>query len=69
MSVSIRINDQLYESAKSHSRAEFRSVQNQIEYWASIGRALLDNPELPVEFVRDVLIAQQEKSEPFEFGE
>jgi hypothetical protein len=69
MSVSIRINDQLYEAAKQRSKAEFRSVQGQIEFWASIGRASLDNPDLPVEFVRDVRVARQEESEPFEFGD
>ncbi len=67
MSISVRINDALYEAAKQRAKAEFRSIPNQLEYWAMVGRAALDNPDLPVEFIRDVLIAQNEESEPFEF--
>jgi len=67
MSISVRINDELYEAAKRRARAEFRTIPNQLEYWAMVGRAALDNPELPVEFIRDVLIAHAEEAEPFEF--
>ena len=49
------------------AEAEFRTVPSQIEYWARVGRAALDNPDLPIEFVRDVLVAREEESQPFEF--
>ena len=68
MGVSIRINESLYEVAKVRAKAELRTIPSQIEYWARVGRAALDNPDLPIEFVRDVLIAMDEESEPFEFG-
>ena len=67
MSTSIRIEDSLYQEAKVRAKAEFRTIPSQIEFWARIGRAALDNPDLPIEFVRDVLIARQEESEPFNF--
>ena len=67
MSTSIRIEDSLYQVAKVRAKAEFRTIPSQIEFWAQIGRAALDNPDLPIEFVRDVLIARQEESEPFNF--
>ena len=67
MSTSIRIDDSLYQEAKVRAKAEFRTIPSQIEFWARIGRAALDNPDLPIEFVRDVLIARQEESEPFNF--
>lgn len=67
MSISVRINDELYEAARQRAKAEFRSIPNQLEYWAMVGRAALDNPDLPVEFIRDVLIARNEETEPFEF--
>lgn len=35
-------------------------------YWAKVGRAALDNPELPIELVRDTLQAMEEESEPFD---
>ena len=68
MSTSIRIDDDLYSLAKNRSKAEMRSVPQQVAYWAKVGRAALDNPDLPIEFVRDTLIAVEEESEPFEFS-
>ena len=68
MSLSIRIEETIYNQAKKTAASEFRSIPNQIEYWATIGKCALDNPDLPVEFIRDVLIAKnQERSlaEPF----
>ena len=67
MSISVRINDELYQQAKVRAKAEYRTIPSQIEFWARIGRAALDNPDLPTEFVRDVLVAKLEGSEPFEF--
>ena len=66
MSISIRIDDALFEAAKGRAKAEMRSVPQQVAYWAKIGRAALDNPDLPIEFVRDVLVAMEDVSEPFE---
>jgi hypothetical protein len=68
MSVSVRIHESLYEIAKVRAKAELRSIPCQIEYWARVGRTALDNPDLPIEFIRDVLIAREEESEPFVFG-
>ena len=66
MSMSIRIDDALYNMARSRSKAEMRSIPQQVAYWAKVGRAALDNPDLPIEFVRDTLVAMEEESEPFE---
>ncbi|MEA3639692.1 MAG: hypothetical protein VBE63_07080 [Lamprobacter sp.] len=66
MSVSIRIDEGLYAAAKSQASAEMRSIPQQIAYWAKVGRAALDNPDLPIEFVRDTLQALEEPSEPFD---
>lgn len=66
MSVSIRIDDGLYDAARVRAKAEMRSVPQQVAYWAKVGRAALDIPDLPIEFVRDTLVALEEESEPFE---
>jgi hypothetical protein len=66
MSVSIRIDDVLYDAARVRAKAEMRSIPQQVAYWAKVGRAALDNPDLPIEFVRDTLLAMEEESEPFE---
>ena len=68
--IPIRINESIYNDAKKVAAAEFRSIPNQIEYWAKLGKCALDNPDLPVEFIRDVLLSKlQDKSlaEPFYF--
>ncbi len=60
MSMPIRINDELYEQAKTASKGECRTIAGQLEFWAKVGRAALDNPDLPIEFVRELLIARAE---------
>ena len=69
MSQSIRIDESLHEQAKNYARAERRTIAGQIEFWALVGKAALDNPDLPIDFVRDLLIdkAQNDvKLTPFE---
>jgi len=56
----VRIDDELYLQAKSVSKAECRTIAGQLEFWAKIGKTALDNPDLPIEFVRELLIARQE---------
>lgn len=67
MSVSIRINDEFYQEAKSQAKAEFRSIPNQIEYWARVGKIAIENPDLSVETIKALMLAKHETAEPFEF--
>lgn len=60
MGMPVRIEDELYEQAKLASRGECRTIAGQVEFWAKVGKAALDNPDLPTEFVRDLLIAKAE---------
>lgn len=72
MSRPIRIDEEIYQQAKKVAQAERRSIPGQIEYWAMLGKAVLDNPDLPTEFVKDLLISKlQDESlaEPFNFKE
>jgi hypothetical protein len=55
MNFSIKIKSELYNSAKSAAKQEERTVSQQIQYWANVGRACIDNPDLPVNFVVDSL--------------
>lgn len=71
MGVPIRIDEAIYREAKKTARAECRSIPHQIEFWAMIGKCALDNPDLPIEFVRDVLVSKHQDwslAEPFTFG-
>lgn len=58
MGMPVRIDDVLYEDAKVHAKAECRTIAGQIEFWAKVGKAALDNPDLPVDFVRELLIGR-----------
>ena len=60
MGMPVRIDDILYRQARAQAKAEHRSIAGQIEFWAMIGRAALDNPDMPIDFVRDLLVARAE---------
>ena len=67
--ISVRIRRVLYEQARSDAAAEHRTIPGQIEYWAKVGRAALDNPDLPVSFIAEALTSLAEPREeamPFE---
>ena len=62
------ISSEIYNAAKKMASAEYRSIPNQIEFWAQIGKCALENPDLPIEFLKDTLISKnQDRSlvEPF----
>jgi hypothetical protein len=59
-STSIRIDQTLYEQARSEAVGEHRTIAGQVEYWAKVGRAALDNPDLPVSFIAESLAALAE---------
>ena len=60
---SIRINQTLYDQAKSDAAADHRTIAGQVEYWAKVGRAALDNPDLPASFVAESLASLAEPRE------
>lgn len=59
----IRIDRMLYDQAKVDAAGEHRTIAGQVEFWARIGRAALDNPDLPVTFVAESLAALAEPRE------
>jgi hypothetical protein len=70
MGVPIRIHESIYNAAKMVAAGEFRTIPSQIEFWAKIGKCALDNPELPTEFVKDLLVSKNTDralAEPFSF--
>lgn len=60
---SIRIEQTLYDQAKADAAAEHRTISGQVEYWAKVGRAALDNPDLPVTFIAESLASMAESRE------
>ena len=59
----VRIEDDLYISARDQAKAEHRTIAGQIEFWAKVGRAALDNPDLPIDFIAESLISLAEPVE------
>lgn len=60
MPVALKLSDDLVETARPYATAMQRSVSKQIEYWARIGRAAEENPDLPVGFIVDTLVGIEE---------
>ena len=60
MGVPIRIDELIYNEAKKVARSEFRSIPNQIEFWANLGKCALDNPDLPIEFIKDIIMSKRQ---------
>lgn len=72
MGIPVRINEHIYNEAKRVAKAEFRSVPNQIEFWATVGKCALENPDLPIDFIRETLMAKNSDrnlAEPFELDD
>lgn len=70
---SVKLSKDIISEAKIISKALNRSLAGQIEHWAKIGRLAEENPDLTYEFIKNILIAQQEaiadKLEAYEFDE
>ena len=69
---SVKLSDDLVNKAKQYASVYSRSVPKQIEHWVKIGRIAEDNPDLPYEFIKDILIAEEEiangEVSDFQFG-
>ncbi len=60
MSTTQKLFDELIDIGKPHAAAGHRSVPKQIAYWARLGKAVEDNPDLPLQFIKDTLLSAQE---------
>jgi hypothetical protein len=60
MAFAMKLSDDLVEDAKIVAAAEHRSVPKQIEYWARIGKAVLENPDLPLRMIQDTMLSIEE---------
>lgn len=60
MATSVRLNDEFVKDAQTYAEANKRSVPKQIEHWSEIGRIAEDNPDLPYNFIKEVILAKAE---------
>ena len=56
----VKLSEHIISEAKITSKALNRSLAGQIEHWVKIGRLAEENPDLTYEFIKNILIAQQE---------
>jgi DNA polymerase III psi subunit len=60
MTTAINVSEQLIEEAKPVAQAMHRSVEEQIEYWARLGKVAEENPDLPIHILQDILVSIEE---------
>ena len=56
----INVSEQRVEEAKPVAQATHRSVSEQIEYWARLGKVAEENPDLPIHMMQDILASIEE---------
>ena len=73
MPIAVKISDDLVTKAKIKSKIFKRSIAGQIEYWATIGQIIEENPDLPLPFIQEILIGKEQVKAglgtPYVFGE
>ncbi|NOQ94758.1 MAG: hypothetical protein GQ547_09025 [Methylophaga sp.] len=60
MATAIKLSDELVDDAALNGKAQHRSTPKQIEYWARIGKIADENPDLPLGFVKGILVGIEE---------
>ena len=72
MSATVKLSESLVKEAKRYGAVYSRSTPKQIEYWSTIGKIAEENPDLPYNFIKEILIAKAEQEDgeitPYEFG-
>lgn len=58
--LAIRLPANLIKQAEHYAGVNLRTVPKQIEYWAMLGRCAEDNPDLPLGFIKECLLAKTE---------
>ncbi len=60
MATALKLSNELVELARPHAAAEHRSIPKQIEHWARLGKLIEDNPDMPLQFIKDTLLSIEE---------
>ena len=60
MAIAVRISNRLVQEAKVLSKIENRSITGQIEHWARIGKCAEENPDMPYNLIKEILLGIEE---------
>lgn len=73
MPKAVKISDDLAANAAMYAKVKNRSLAGQVEYWAKLGKIADENPDLPISFIKDILIGRAQiqggQKTPYVFGE
>ncbi|MDR2543806.1 MAG: ParD-like family protein [Treponema sp.] len=68
----VKLSGDVISIADRYAAVFSRSVPKQIEHWVKIGRIAEENPDLPYNFIKDIMISMEEtkneKPIPYKFG-
>ncbi len=62
MNQTITLNENIISDAAKYGKEFSRSTTEQLEHWTKIGKIAEENPDLSYEFIKNILIALEEKS-------
>jgi len=72
MSTAVRVSERLLKAARLVSAVDNRSITGQIEHWARIGKCAEENPDLPYQLIKEILMGVEELDQgeysEYEFG-
>lgn len=60
MGISVNLDRELINMARSYSSVQDRSVPKQIEHWAKIGRIAEENPDLCYSVILEILLGLED---------
>jgi hypothetical protein len=58
--VTIELSNDFVAETEIMSTAMHRSLATQIEYWARLGKIAEENPDLPMGFVKEILLSLEQ---------
>ena len=56
----VRLSTEILKEADKYAAVFSRSIPKQIEHWAKIGKLAEENPDLPYDFIKDVLLGVED---------
>ena len=72
MADAVSLSKELIDQAKLSAKRSNSTSDEQIEHWATIGKRVENNPDLPYEFIKGVLLSLEQMNdgqlEPYKFS-
>lgn len=63
MTHTVELSEEFWNNARRYASLNHRSLTDQVEYWLRIGKIAEENPDLPYEFIKGILLGLEEMKE------